>query len=206
MGHTNIVRHIKSSLRPLIVLFAKAPVPGRVKTRLGIDSRRAAELHSLFVRDTLSMLSELREEADIEISCDQPTEAWADVSIARSLQVPGDLGQRICHAIRSALDAARPCVMILGSDSPGLPPEHIRTLLACPADVAIGPTEDGGFYAISCRKAAPQMFHAVRWSTAHTLNDTVNALERCRLTFQLGPTWFDVDTPEDLARLGLRYS
>src|SRR5687768_5855321 len=146
MGHTNIVRHIKSSLRPLIVLFAKAPVPGRVKTRLGIDPRRAAELHSLFVRETLSMLGELQAEADLEISTDQLTEAWADVPIARSLQAPGDLSQRIYHALRSALDAARPRVMILGSDSPGLSSKHIRTLLASPADVAIGPTEDGGFY------------------------------------------------------------
>ena len=179
-------------------------MPGHVKTRLRIDSLRAAELHSEFVRETLTMLSDLLEEADIEISTDQPTDAWADFSIARSLQAPGDLGERIYKAIRGALDTGRPRVMIIGSDSPGLPPGHMRTLLASPADVAIGPTEDGGFFAIACRKAAPEMFHGVRWSTAHTLNDTVNALERCGLTFQVGPSWFDVDTPSDLARLGLQ--
>jgi rSAM/selenodomain-associated transferase 1 len=191
-------------LPPLIIVFAKAPVPGRVKTRLGIDPVRAAELHSAFVRGTLTMLNQLRDTADVEVSTDEATDAWGDFQFARSLQVPGDLGERLFAAIRLALDGGRPRVVILGSDSPGLPPDHIRGLLASCADVAIGPTEDGGFYAIACRKAVPQMFHGVRWSSASTLEDTTRAIERCGLTLELGPRWFDVDTPEDLERLGLR--
>lgn len=187
---------------PLIVLFAKAPVPGRVKTRLGLDPRRAAELHSSFVRQTLVMLESLRGDADVELSTDEPTEARREFPVARSVQSPGQLGERIYAALEPALTAGRPKALILGSDSPGLPAAHIRALLASSADVCLGPVDDGGFYAIACGKTAPAMFEGVRWSTASTLSDTVGALANCGLSVELGPAWFDVDRPEDLTRLG----
>jgi hypothetical protein len=189
-------------LLPLVVLFAKAPVPGRVKTRLGVDPQRAADLHSSFVRQTLTMLEGLRGEAEIELSTDEPTPAWAEFPVTRSVQAGSQLGERILAALDQALAAGRPKAMILGSDSPDLPPAHIRALLASSADVSIGPVEDGGFYAIACAKTAPAMFEAVRWSTRTTLSDTVKALVNCGLSVELGPAWFDIDRPEDLARLG----
>jgi rSAM/selenodomain-associated transferase 1 len=189
-------------LLPLIVLFAKAPTPGRVKTRLGVDAVRAVELHSSFVRQTLVMLESLRGEAEVELSTDEPTRAWCEFPVARSVQVSGHLGERIYAALEQALAAGRPRVVILGSDSPGLPAAHVRTLLASPADVCLGPVEDGGFYAIACSRTAPAMFAGVRWSTSATLSDTLGALAGCGLSVQLGPSWFDIDRPEDLTRLG----
>jgi hypothetical protein len=188
-------------LLPLIVLFAKAPVPGRVKTRLGVDPQCAADLHSSFVRQTLVMLESLRGEADVELSTDEPTQAWSEFAVARSVQAAGQLGERIYAALEQALAAGRPKVMILGSDSPGLAAAHIRALLGSSADVAIGPVDDGGFYAIACARTAPAMFDGVRWSTAATLSDTVKVLASCGFSIELGPAWFDVDRPEDLRRL-----
>jgi glycosyltransferase A (GT-A) superfamily protein (DUF2064 family) len=89
----------------------------------------------------------------------------------------------------------------LGSDSPGLPPGHIRALLVSQADVAIGPTEDGGFYAIACSRTHPAMFDGVHWSTCSAFDDTVAASRRAGLTVEVGPAWFDIDRPEDLTRL-----
>ena len=187
---------------PLIILFAKAPAPGRVKTRLEVDPRRAADLHSSFVRQTLLMLESLRGDADVELSTDEPTQAWCEFLVARSMQGTGQLGERIYAALDQALAAGRPKALILGSDSPGLPPAHIRALLASTTDVSLGPVDDGGFYAIACGKTAPAMFEGVRWSTGATLSDTVEALTACGLSVELGPAWFDVDRPEDLRRLG----
>jgi rSAM/selenodomain-associated transferase 1 len=189
-------------LLPLIVLFAKAPAPGRVKTRLGVDPRRAADLHSSFVRQTLVMLESLRGDADVELSTDEPTEAWRDFPVARSVQCAGQLGERIRAALEQALAAGRPKATVLGSDSPGLPAAHIRALLASPANACLGPVDDGGFYAIACSKTAPAMFQGVRWSTGAALSDTVKALTDCGLSVELGPAWFDIDRPEDLTRLG----
>jgi len=133
-------------LRPLIIVFAKAPIPGRVKTRLGTDPCQAATLHAAFVRDTLAMVETLRGVADIELSTDQPAHEWAEFSIPLSLQSGGDLGQRMYSALHGALSAGRPKVVIVGSDSPLLPPGHLGTLLQSKADVAVGPTDDGGYY------------------------------------------------------------
>ncbi len=173
-----------------------------MKTRLGVDPARAVEIHSAFVRQTLLMLESLRGETDLELSTDLPTDAWPEFQVARSVQCPGQLGERIYSALQKALAAGRPKALILGSDSPGLPAAHLRALLASRADVCLGPVEDGGFYAIACSRTAPAMFEGVRWSTSATLHDAVRAIGNCGLSVELGPAWFDIDTPEDLRRLG----
>ncbi len=190
-------------MRPAILLFAKAPRPGRVKTRLQprLTPSQAATLHEAFVRDALTMLAGTVPASDIELYTDISTDAWADIEVARALQVEGDLGARMLAALEAGLAAGRPRVTIVGSDAPTLPPDHLRELLAADADVALGPTEDGGYYAISCRRTRPEMFRGVVWSEAHTLEDTVRACEACGLSVALGPAWWDVDTPDDLRRL-----
>jgi len=181
-------------MAPLVILFAKAPVAGRVKTRLGLEASRAARLHEAMVRDTLAMLRAL--DAELELHTDVATDAWAEFAVPRKLQAAGDLGARML----AALEAGRQ-VMIVGSDAPTLPLGHLEWLLASSADVALGPAEDGGYYAISCRRIHQRMFAGVEWSTRRTLEQTVAAAEACGLSVELGPVWFDVDSPEDLARL-----
>jgi rSAM/selenodomain-associated transferase 1 len=183
-----------------VIVFAKAPRTGEVKTRLGLEPSAALEVHSALVRSTLRAVSLLADEVDVELSTDLPASGWPSPGVRHTVQAAGDLGNRIYEAIAGALRSGRPRAMVLGSDSPGLPAGHLRALLASPADVALGPTEDGGFYAVGCRKAAPSMFDGVRWSTAHTLGDTLAALYRAGLTCESGPCWFDVDRPEDLRR------
>jgi len=185
---------------PRIIVFAKAPVPGNVKTRLGLDPARAAALHRAFVSDTLEMLAPF---ANVELSTDIETGAWSEYPVARSLQAPGDLGAKLGAAIERALtDGHRP-VLILGSDSPTLPPDHVQSLLGSWADIALGPAEDGGFYAISCRHSMAGMFREVVWSTPRTLATVVSALSAAGLSVEIGPAWFDVDVPADLERLAL---
>lgn len=184
-------------MHPRIILFARAPRPGHVKTRLGLPPARAAELHEAFVRDTLEML---REFPNVELSTDAATDAWSEYTAARSVQVAGELGAKLSAAIEGAL-SEHPKVLILGSDSPTLPADHLRVLLATTEGAALGPTEDGGFYAICCRRSVPGMFDGVQWSTADTFASTVDALTRSGLTVEVGPRWYDVDEPADLERL-----
>jgi rSAM/selenodomain-associated transferase 1 len=190
-------------MRPVIVLFAKAPLAGRVKTRLSppLPPDLAARLHDAFVRDTLESLHSLDNSADVELHTDMPTDAWADLAVPRKLQHEGDLGLKMLQALDDALKAGRERVMIVGSDSPTLPPDHLELLSCAPDDVALGPTLDGGFYAIACARAHPRMFDGVRWSAPDTLDRTVRAIHACGLTVAQGVAWYDVDTPEDLERL-----
>ncbi len=189
-------------MRPSIILFAKAPVPGRVKTRLhGLSAGAAARLHAAFVRDMLEMLRAFEARADLELYSDVPTDEWSDLKVSRFLQAGGDLGARLLAALETGLAAGRPQVTILGSDAPALPPSHVERLLASAADVALGPAEDGGFYAIACRRTDPQMFAGVGWSGPRVLEQTIRAAAACGLRVELGEAWYDVDTMDDLERL-----
>ena len=184
-------------MRPAIILFARAPVAGQVKTRLeaALGAEATVELHNAFVLDTLDKLLTLRAVAGIELHTDIETDAWRRPEVTVRTQIRGDLGLRMLHA----LDAKWAC--IVGSDAPTLPVSHIEALLASSADVALGPCEDGGYYAISCRRTHPEMFRGVEWSSAVTLAQTEQAARRCAMSVERGPGWYDIDLPEDLLRL-----
>lgn len=185
---------------PLVIVFARAPRPGRVKTRLSLPPERAVLLHTAFVRDTLEMLSGF---PAVELSTDEDTPAWDEYPVVRSVQGAGGLGEKLQAAIEGGLARGHCPVLILGSDSPTLPAGHVQALLDSTEDAALGPTEDGGYYAISCRRAVPSMLAGVNWSSPRTLETTVDALTRAGLAVELGPRWFDIDEPADLDRLKL---
>ncbi|MBI1786293.1 MAG: TIGR04282 family arsenosugar biosynthesis glycosyltransferase [Acidobacteria bacterium] len=187
---------------PVIILFAKAPVPGRVKTRLAesLGEEAAAELHEAFAADMLAKLDGLAG-VSIELHTDIETDAWRDRRVARKLQSGGDLGERMLHALSGALDAGRPAAMIVGSDSPDLPALYLEELLTLPADVALGPSEDGGYYAIGCRHTHSRMFAGVPWSTSMTLAETERSASACGLSVARGSSWYDVDDLVTLLRL-----
>lgn len=192
--------------RPLLILFAKAPVAGRVKTRLcpPLTPEQAADLHSCLVQDMIEMLSIFTGSADLELSSDSAvdvTEAWPDVTMPRSIQADGDLGVRIFNALADALASGRKMAMVVGSDFPALPSAHIDALLTSEADVTLGPTLDGGFFAIACRRLHTGIFDRVRWSTGSTLDDVARSAAQCGLNVARGPAWFDVDVEEDLERM-----
>ncbi|MFN7919260.1 MAG: TIGR04282 family arsenosugar biosynthesis glycosyltransferase [Bryobacteraceae bacterium] len=187
-------------LAPVVIVFAKAPIAGHVKTRLGLPPQQALALHERFVEATLATCAELA--LCTELHTDQPTDAWPAFTGRRSLQSDGDLGQRMRTALEShPLESHSGGVMIVGSDAPTLPPDHLRRLLSAASDVALGPAEDGGYYAIFARKTHPAMFAGVEWSSGRELRQTVTACEACGLTVELGEPWFDIDTLEDLRRL-----
>jgi hypothetical protein len=158
-------------------------------------------MHTAFVTDTINSLQSLSGMVDLELHADILTDAWQDAGVSRSLQIDGDLGLKMLHALDTALEAGRPRAVIVGSDAPTLPRAHLDVVLASDADVILGPTDDGGFYAIGCRKTHPQMFAGVRWSVERTLAQTRRAALACGLTVELAPSWFDVDSATDLDRL-----
>src|SRR5260370_11582341 len=185
-------------MRPAIILFAKAAVAGRVKTRLeeALGTEATLSLHQAFVLDTLDKLLTLRNAADIELHTDVQTDVWRRPEVTSRTQVSGDLGLKMLHAF-----GPRPAC-IVGSDSPTLPAAHIEALLASPADVALGPCEDGGYYAISCRRTHPEMFRGVAWSSARALEHAGAAGPPGGLAVERGPSWDDGDLIDDLRLLG----
>lgn len=184
-----------------LIVFAKAPVAGRVKTRLTppLSAEQAAHLHAAFVGDLLDRLA--RCDADVTLATDIPTDAWSDCAVARQLQASGDLGARMYESLQSALARGYNRAAVVGSDAPTVPLAHVDALFAGEADVTLGPAEDGGYWGIAVRRVAPGMFAGVRWSGPEALVDTEAAARAAGLSVVRGPLWFDVDLPEDLARL-----
>src|SRR5579884_4259307 len=132
---------------PKLIVFARAPRPGAVKTRLqaSISAAAAAELHSAMVTDLVIRLKQLCPAVDVELHTSEATDAFSSLDVPKRVQKAGDLGQRLRAAIVEGLDEERrPAVLVMGSDSPTVPLDNIHDLLATSTDVAIGPASDGG--------------------------------------------------------------
>ncbi|MGE0784098.1 MAG: TIGR04282 family arsenosugar biosynthesis glycosyltransferase [Sandaracinaceae bacterium] len=182
-------------------VFAKAPLAGRAKTRLApaLGEGGAAVLYEAFLADTLERFRMARvfvaSPDDVgffrERFRDRPPRVQAD----------GDLGVRMERALADLLDGADAAVLI-GSDAPTLPFAYVAGAarrLSRGADVVLGPSADGGYVLIGCRARPPSLSGAIRFSTAHALDDTIAALVSRRIE-RLAP-WYDVDTPADLRLL-----
>lgn len=193
-------------MRTLIILFAKAPEAGKVKTRLipRLGAEGALDLHTRLVEDTwnrcLLPLAAQQTGLDLALHTDRETTAWPQV-VPRRLQVGSDLGSRLESALSTGLSEGYAQVLVVGGDIPGLPAALLADLLDRAAEVALGPVRDGGYYAIKARRNAPRMFAGVRWSTEHACQDTMAACRACGLTVAAGQPWYDLDTPEDLDAL-----
>lgn len=191
------------SPRPRVAIFAKAPEPGRVKTRLIpiLRASEAAELHEALLLDTL----------DVVRSCAEVVVAFTPASGRRILerllgrgtrllaQGPGDLGDRLTRVF-DQLCGDGPPVLAVGSDFPGLTAEGIRAATSAlgRADVVLGPALDGGYYLIGLRRPQPELFVDVPWSTPGVLETTQRRAAEAGLKVELLEPGRDLDTPEDL--------
>ena len=187
----------------VVILFAKSPIPGPVKTRLAaeIGDEAALELHSAFVED---MARALMPSFDLELHTDIPSDAWPGLKVPRRLQISGDLGERVLFALDHELQRHSSIATILGSDAPTLPVAHVEALLMMVrngSDVALGASADGGYWGIAARKVRPLMFADVHWSGPESLRQTMSACARSGLSVSVGPQWYDIDTAADLRRL-----
>ncbi|MEP6866037.1 MAG: TIGR04283 family arsenosugar biosynthesis glycosyltransferase [Deltaproteobacteria bacterium] len=191
-----------SAERSTVVVLAKTPVAGEVKTRLALPARAAA-LARAFLVDTFAALHSVAW-ADPVLATTAAIDPALDAELAAPIwmQGGGDLGARIERVVRRAL-VSSPRAIAMGADTPGLPiaaldraHEALRT-----ADAAIGPTEDGGFYLLALRRCPDGLLAGLPWSRADTFAATLARLrERGLSTVVLDP-WFDVDRPADLERL-----
>ncbi len=204
------MNHPSNRNKNCLLLFAKYPEKGQVKTRLSaeLDEDITVELYRNFVLDLLSMLKELRIQFQICFSpadSQEKFEKWLGTQYSYVPQQGDDLGQRMKNAFTHAFDQGFQRVVIIGSDSPDLPGSLINEafLYLETHDAVIGPSTDGGYYLIGFNKAAflPEVFEGIEWSTDTVLRKTLHILEKARLKFHQLPVWRDVDTLNDLRDL-----
>lgn len=187
-----------------VVIFAKAPVPGKVKTRLAatIGLELAAACHQGFIADTVATVVESGLTGLIAHAGDESHHGF-DCARAAGFefqeQPSGDLGHRMFSLLDSRLKFTERVVFI-GTDSPTLPAEFMTRAVQMldEADVVIGPSFDGGYYLIALKQAHPAPFEEISWSTDAVFSQTVERCLAASLTYAVLPFWYDVDHAEDL--------
>jgi glycosyltransferase A (GT-A) superfamily protein (DUF2064 family) len=185
-----------------VVVLARAPSAG--KTRLANDVGRdlTTRLAQAFLVDTFEGLR-THEGYALALSTPDPGADWGflgDVEVWP--QTSGSLGVRMSHASQRALETC-PLVVLMGGDSPGLPASHVPEVVAGLGthDVVLGPTMDGGFWAMGVHAHWGDMLEGVPWSTAEAFDATCAAFQRGGYSVGIGPGWWDVDRAVDLDRL-----
>jgi rSAM/selenodomain-associated transferase 1 len=206
--------------RPAVIVMAKAPRPGGVKTRLvpPLTPSGAAQLAACFFADTVSLARRVagrvavayapadgRAALEEALRVTPPEETLSDERLLWLEQRGDDLGERLAGVVERAAGLGLGPLLILGADSPTLPPAFLAPALEAlnigRADVALGPTDDGGYYALGLRAPERGLFDSVEWSTPRAYEQTARNAARAGLRLLEMPRWYDVDTPEDLLRL-----
>lgn len=195
-----------------MVLFAKAPIPGQVKTRLcpPLTPDEAASLHGSFVLDSLERSKAAILQQKLALDRILACAPAADHVFFKILgerhgirlidQIGDDLGAKMHQAASTLFGEGYRRLLIVGTDLPSLPLSIYRDALAQldRHPVVIGPALDGGYYLLGLTRAVPEMFDQIPWSTGEVLTATIARADAAGLSVgQLQP-WRDVDTIEDL--------
>jgi rSAM/selenodomain-associated transferase 1 len=205
------IRKVMSiSLKKALILFAKRPVSGRVKTRLSppLTPGSAAELYRRMLEDMLAKTARLTG-VDRHIFYEQDPEAASYFAclaprLAAAPQRGDDLGERMANAFAELFAAGYGEIAIIGTDLPDLPlsfiEESFRLLAMEDTDAVYGPTEDGGYYLLALRELHGDLFREIPWSSDQVLALSLARARRKGLNIALLPVWHDVDTIDDLRR------
>jgi len=194
-----------------LVIFAKAPIAGQVKTRLcpPLTLEQAAELATCFLIDIVERACLL---PDVEVYI-AFTPADSEPYFREILPFPvkyiaqrgGSLGERELNIFSDLLESFESRVVLIGSDIPTLPPLHLQEaffqLETAQCDAIFGPSSDGGYYLVGMRKVHKELFEKITWSTPTVMAETLAQARKHNLNVGLVPAWYDVDTKEDLSHL-----
>ena len=190
-----------------LIILAKAPIPGEVKTRLQptVSPEEAARLQTYFIEQTLTLASSLKE-VDVELCC-TPDDSHpvfqrcaGQYKITIKQQHGNDLGERMAHALQEALTHYQQ-VVVIGTDCPELTPNYLSEAilrLKQGTKAVIGPASDGGYVMLGLRRFSPLLFTDINWGSDQVLFETRQKLQQLGWEWDELHTLRDIDTPADL--------
>ncbi len=189
--------------------MAKEPRPGQTKTRLcpPLSHQQATALYEALLLDTISMIKGL-EWADLAVALSPPDSSpyFQRITPDGTLLLPiegTNIGECLVQAIQQLLDHGYHKVLALNADGPTLPAAYLHQAAAAldDHDVVLGEGHDGGYYLVGLKRLHRVLFRNISWSTNIVLAQTLEQAISAGLSASLTPTWYDVDTIEDLKRL-----
>jgi rSAM/selenodomain-associated transferase 1 len=191
-----------------LLVFAKAPRLGLVKTRLqpALSQQQSVDLHEQMLWYTLTMALNAGI-AEVELWLDQPNQYWQawceERSVRVYLQCGNSLGERMLRGFQQALQSDELAVVI-GCDCPFINAGYLQQAFAALAgglDAVMGPAEDGGYVLLGLRRAEARLFNDVNWGTSRVLVQTYTNLAAMGWHYTNLATLADIDRPEDLQLL-----
>jgi uncharacterized protein len=194
-----------------LAVMAKAPEAGQVKTRMlpALSAQEAAELYRALLVDQLRHLRKI-DTADFYLAFAPDhgrclMEQLAPPCFRLFPQRGDDLGERMQAVFTRLFAADHKRIVLIGGDLAPVPPrffeEAYNFLAASGQRVVLGPSRDGGYYLVGCNRPTPQIFAGMTWSHSEVLAQTRAKLASLKIDCHLLPTWFDVDTPDDVLYL-----
>lgn len=193
-----------------LLIFAKEPVPGQVKTRLTpfLSPDAAADLYRCMLEDTLEKAAALTDvEPIVFYDGDDDAAAFFKGTAAQMTVFPqkgADLGQRMKNAFATVFSDGFQKAVIIGTDSPHLPAGYITDAFHRLDDGQIeavyGPSDDGGYYLLALKQLHGALFENITWSSGEVLAESLIAAGKAGVGTALLPPWYDLDTADDLMR------
>jgi uncharacterized protein len=202
------IHAVAHSMTARLIIFAKEPHPGQVKTRLSppLSPEAVAQLYHCFIQDILDEMARMPE-MRLAVAFSPPTAR----AFFRRLAPPGtnlfpqegaDLGERMARAFARSFAAGFGPVLLRGSDVPDLPAAMVSeahaVLAAGQAQVVLGPATDGGYHLVGLTEPQAALFRGPAWSSNTVLTDTLHLARQLSLKVHLLPPWPDIDTYDDL--------
>lgn len=195
-------------MKKAIIIMAKVPEAGKVKTRLQsvLSAEKCAEFAECLLQDAINKAKILPTLLILAYSPSDKNrffDLFLDHKIIFVPQEGTDLGERMFNAFQFAFEQNLDSIVMIGTDSPVFPARFIENAfdLLTESDAVLGRTDDGGYYLIGLRKLKKEIFENVEWSSPATFRQTAQNIENNELKLTLLPRSYDVDLPEDLEKL-----
>ena len=195
-----------------LIVVAKRPVPGQVKTRIAatLGPEQATELYRCALADTLELVASfpnLEHVISYAPPDDEARAYFAELAPGWTLipQQGEVFGERLLSAFQQLAERGPRQMVLIGTDNPSLPSDLISQAFHALADEAVdavlGPVSDGGYYLIGMRRPHPILFERIQWSTEVVADETRQRAAEAGLRLAEVPTWYDLDTADDLRKL-----
>lgn len=191
-----------------LVIMAKAPKPGMVKTRLAesLPSPAVAALYLCLLKDTITLANSLTD-VEVAVMCPQPDQVELAQLLGNMAQVVGQQGEGLAAGLTSVFRhftaAGRQHVIAFNSDSPHLAPSVLDRAfeILVTHDVVIGPTHDGGYYLVGAKAAHPSLFEGDGMGTRSALDRLLARTKDLKLSTGFTEPFYDIDIANDLILL-----
>jgi rSAM/selenodomain-associated transferase 1 len=194
-----------------IAVMAKASRPGLTKTRLcpPLSHEEAALCNTAFLKDVADNLLQAGEEASISgyiAYGPVGTESFFRAHLPREIGLLEvwypDFGTCLMQALEAQFALGHEAACVLNSDSPTLPADFLvetARVLAAPGDrIVLGPSTDGGYYILGCKRVHARLFEDIAWSTDAVARQTLERAAELGLAVHMLPVWYDIDDAESL--------